>query len=106
MNRNKANGQFEVLSPWAEADPIPLRGISPRVTDLAGRKIGLFSNLKRAARPMLTAVEEKLRERFPSSEISWYVSQRFNIPEIETENKARFEEWVKEVDAVVAAVGD
>ena len=35
-------GQYEVLSPWAEVDPIPLRGISPRIKTLAGKKIGLF----------------------------------------------------------------
>ena len=33
------NSQYEVLSPWAEADPIPLRGISPRLTDLKDKKI-------------------------------------------------------------------
>lgn len=106
MEINKADGQYEVLSPWAEADPIPLKSISPRVTDLKGKKIGLFCNLKRSARPILALVEEKLKVRFPSSEISWYVPQKFNVPEIETEGRARFEKWVKEVDTVIAAFGD
>jgi len=39
--------QFEVLSPWADVDPIPLRGISPRLSSLAGKKIGIFVNPKR-----------------------------------------------------------
>jgi len=38
------NYQYEVLNPWADLDPVPLRGISPRVTDLAGKTIGLFRN--------------------------------------------------------------
>jgi hypothetical protein len=36
--------EYEVLGPWAEADPIPSRGINPRITDLAGKKIGLYRN--------------------------------------------------------------
>ncbi|MBI4296399.1 MAG: hypothetical protein HY667_04705 [Chloroflexi bacterium] len=101
------NGQFEVLSPWAEAEPVPLKGLAPRVTDLAGKKIGLLSNGKRAAKPILTVVERKLKERFPTSQISWYFTQNAVGPaELETENKDKFEEWIKGVDAVVGAVGD
>jgi hypothetical protein len=107
MNANKTNGEYEVLSPWAEADPVPLRGITPRVADLAGKKIGLLGNTKRATRPILTVVEGKLKERFPTSEISSYITLNAIGPnEVETENKAKFEEWLKGVDAVVAAVGD
>ncbi len=106
MTNHKSNGQYEVLSPWAEVDPIPLRGISPRVTDLAGKRIGLFRNFKRAARPILTVVESKLKERFPTAEFSWFDSTAANVLETETENRARFEEWAKSVDTVVAAVGD
>lgn len=108
MNSSSLNGQYEVLSPWAEADPIPLRGLTAaRITDLAGKKIGLLSNAKRAARPISTVVEGKLKERFPTAEISQYFTINAVGPEeIETENKAKFEDWLKGVDAVVAAVGD
>ena len=106
MVENK-NGAFEVLNPWAEVDPVPLKGITPRLKDLAGKKIGLFVLSKPAARPILAAVEAKLKQRYPTCEISWYGS---NLPwtkmQIESENKARFEEWVHGVDAVVGAVGD
>jgi ABC-type glycerol-3-phosphate transport system substrate-binding protein len=27
-------GQFEVMNPWGDADPVPLRGISPRIDTL------------------------------------------------------------------------
>jgi hypothetical protein len=106
MTTNRSNGQYEVLSPWAEVDPILLRGISPRVPDLAGKKIGLFKNFKEAGRKMLTVVERTLKERYPTSEFSWFDSIEPNVLETETENKTRFEEWAKGVDAVVAAVGD
>ena len=101
------NSQYEVLNPWAEAEPVPLRGISPRPRDLAGKTIGLLSNSKIAAGPILTAIEEKLKEQFPTSKSSWYtLSGGWHYVAIETEEKARFEEWVKGVDAVIAAVGD
>jgi hypothetical protein len=102
--------QYEVLSPWAEVDPIPLRGITPRVTDLTGKKIGLFCNDKAAARRVMIVVEEELRERLPKTEISWYVPRqqfRYNVLNIESPtNKEVFEEWLKGVDTVIAAIGD
>ena len=96
------NGQYEVLNPWAEVDPLPLRGISPRVTDLTGKTVGLFADLvKPASRPILTAVERQLKERFPTLKFSWFLSGS-NEPE----DKDKFEEWVKGVDTAVTAVGD
>ena len=101
-----AGASFEVLSPWADVDPVALRGITPRPKDLAGRKIGLFSNGKRAAALTLTAFEARLKEKLPSAETSWYTSTKVNTPEILTEGKARFEAWVTGVDAVVLSVAD
>jgi hypothetical protein len=105
VNISKGIGQYEVLSPWAEADPKPLRGITPRIAGLAGKKIGMFRIAKRAALPMMTVVERKLKERFSGlqfSDIQFLADRDIN----ETEDKARFEEWVKTVDAVIASVGD
>jgi hypothetical protein len=53
--------EYTVISPWAESDTILLKGISPRVPDLAGKKIGLFHNIKRAAQPIMTVVENELK---------------------------------------------
>ena len=106
MSSNQSNSQYEVLSPWAEVDPTALRGISPRLTNLSGKKIGLFRNFKRAAKPTLTVVGERLKERFPNCEISWFDSTAINVLETETENKTKFEEWMKGIDAAVASYGD
>lgn len=97
---------YEVLSPWADVDPVPLRGINPRPADLAGKKIGLFLNEKRAAHLSLSAFETQLLERFPSATTSWYKCTGHNIPEALTEGKAKFEAWVGTVDAVVLSVAD
>jgi len=95
--------QYEVLSPWAEVDPIALRGISPRVDTLAGKKIGLLVNLKRAARPIQAYVEKKLKERFPDCQTSY-----FDVPSQKylAENQEKYAAWAKEMDAVITAVGD
>ncbi|MBN2241386.1 MAG: hypothetical protein JW793_01755 [Acidobacteria bacterium] len=101
-----AETRYEVLSPWAEVDPIPLRGISARVDTLEGKKIGLFANFKRAAVPIAREVEKKLKERFPDSEISLYHSTAPNVDESVEPDAAKFEAWAKELDAVIAMVGD
>jgi hypothetical protein len=106
MNSEQTNEQYKVLSPWADVDPVPLKGISPRVADLAGKKIGLLSNRKPAAGPILTVVEKKLKERYPTIETSWYEALKISVPQIETEDKDVFEKWVKNSDAIVTAVGD
>jgi hypothetical protein len=99
MNSSDGQGMYEVMSPWAEADPVPPKGLTaPRLDSLVGKKIGLYRNDKRAAQPILTILEKKLKEKFPTSQISWYNTHQTNVPE--------FDDWLKSVDAVVAAVGD
>jgi hypothetical protein len=97
--------QYEVLNPWAEADPIPLRGISPRLNNLTNKKIGLFVNSKIAAKPTQDAVELQLKEKFPALQFSRFVRKQ-NLSVAETEDNDKFKEWIKGVDAVVLSAGD
>ncbi|MBN1191668.1 MAG: hypothetical protein JXA46_18085 [Dehalococcoidales bacterium] len=94
------NSLYQALGPWAEADPIPLTGISERLTDLENRKIGMYCCSKQAARPIMEAFEKKFKERYPSCETSWFI-----LREVQGD-MSKFEEWVRGVDAVVGAVGD
>jgi len=103
---NKDVSSFEVISPWAEADPIPLRGLTPRFASLVGKKIGLLRNNKRAAEPILTVAAARLKERFPSIEFSWFKGGTFSVSELEKDKLREFDDWIKSVDAVIAAVGD
>ena len=104
--QNTSESQYEVLSPWADVDPIPLRGISQRIDSLAGKKIGLFANYKRAALPIAQSIEKRLNTMFPDSETNLFHSRQWNVVESETENQERFEAWAKGVDAVILVVGD
>jgi len=113
------NSLYEVLSPWADADAVSLKGISERVTGLGGKKIGLFHHTKMAGPPILAAVEKALKAKYPTAEFSYFrfsrtgdIEDRFDrigLPEDaikEGQEKDRFDDWVKGVDAVVGAVGD
>ena len=101
-----SEGAHEVLSPWADVDPIQVRGISPRIDSLAGKKIGLFANFKTASMPITREVEKRLKEKFPDIKTDIFHSTLPNVDESETVNKEKFEAWAKGVDAVIGAVGD
>jgi len=106
-SKSKApDAQFEVLSPWADVDPIPLRGISPRIENLAGKKIGLFVNPKRAAMPIAESIDKRLKTMYPGIQTIVFRSTEANVNEIETKNKERFTAWAKGLDAAIAVVGD
>ena len=103
---DKANSLYEVLSPWADADPIPPRGITPRVESLEGKKIGLLRNSKRAAAPLMKVVERRLKEKFPTAEFTEFANLRPNERLIDQDSKDEFEDWLKGVEAVIATFGD
>jgi hypothetical protein len=103
---DKQSNQYEVLSPWAEADPTPFRGISPRLDTLAGKKIGLLVNTKRAAVPTMQVLKRRLTEKFSNVEFTEFANLKPNETITEHEAKEEFENWVKGVDAVITAFGD
>ena len=100
------DAQYVVLNPWADVDPIPLRGISPRIPNLAGKKIGLFVNPKRAAMPIAQSIDRRLKAMYPDVQTTIYHSVGANVNEIETKNKEKFTAWAKGLDAAIAVVGD
>jgi len=95
------NGQYEVISPWAERAPVPLRGIQPRVSSLAGATIGFIPIDKIAAIPILTEVEKNLKAKFPALKSAGvYKSKDDNGITVD------LADWLKGVDTAVLAVGD
>jgi len=99
---------YDVLSPWAEVDPTLLSGITPRVDDLRGKRIGLYANYKPAAVPIQDAVEAQLRSRFGSQvAISRFVQTDSGDALSSEDHGARYTRWLQEeLDAVIVAVGD
>jgi len=106
VDKDSSNIQYEALSPWGEADPKPLKGISSRLDNLSGKKIGLFANYKRAAIPIALSLKNRLESQYSDSKFSVYHSDQWNVTEIETENSETFKKWIKGLDAVILLVGD
>ena len=96
---------YEVMSPWADVDPVPVKGISPRLNDMKGKTIGFFLNSKIAAEPMSEIIEEKLKQKYPSMNFSRFVRIP-NISMAETPEKENYVEWLKGLDAVIYTHGD
>lgn len=106
MNTEKSGVSYEVLSPWANADPVPYRGITRRLESLDGKRIGLFRNAKRAAEPTLKVVENRLKKRFPAISFVWFSNLKPNERAVSYDINESFETWVQGVDAVIASYGD
>ncbi|OGN96211.1 MAG: hypothetical protein A2Y89_01540 [Chloroflexi bacterium RBG_13_51_18] len=106
MPAQKSTDTYEVLSPWAEADPVLLKGLAPRLDNLDGKKIGLLCNNKRAAPLILDAAEKLLKKKFPTAKFSRFFARSFSVSSLEKDREAEFNTWLKEVDAVIASVGD
>lgn len=99
------NGVYEVLSPWAEARPVSLKSLAPRLPGLDGKRIGLFMNYKVAAAPIQAVVEQQLKERFEGLTFTrWVRNDAYEVAE--TKDREHYVKWLQEVDAVVFAVGD
>jgi hypothetical protein len=90
---------LEVLNPRAEFEPAPNLAIAPRVTDLAGKKIGLYWNGKPDGNLFFDRVQELLQKKFPNITVLRF-SGAFDLGDPLAAKIA------KEVDTFVYGVGD
>ena len=90
---------IEVMNPRGEIPPPPFFAPTARITDLAGKKIGLYWIGKAGGNNFLDVVEQLLKEKYPTVKISRYQGP-FDLGE------KRAAEIAKEVDAFVYGVGD
>lgn len=102
----QTSSYYEVLNPWAEADPVPLKSLAPRLTQFSGKKIGLLRNSKRAGEPILNTAAKIIKDKFPDVEFTWFKGNTFSVSELEKNRLSEFEDWIKGVDAVLAAAAD
>lgn len=90
---------LEVLNPRGEIKPPPTLAPAPRVTDLAGKKIGIYWNGKQGGNNFWDVAEELLREKFPTATILRYKGP-FDLGAKLAGTLA------KEVDTFIYGVGD
>ena len=90
---------LKVLNPRGESDPPPNFAITGRVTDLAGKKIGLYWLGKPDGDVFFDRVQKLLEEKFPTAKVLRYTGA-FDIGD------ALAAKVAKEVDTFVYGVGD
>lgn len=92
-------GNIGGAQPSGEIKPPPTLAPAPRVTDLAGKKIGIYWNGKQGGNNFWDVAEELLREKLPTATIL-----RFRGPFDLGERLAGT--LAKEVDTFIYGVGD
>jgi hypothetical protein len=90
---------LEVLNPRGEIKTLPTLAPSPRVTDLAAKKIGIYWNEKAGGNNFWDVIEELLKQAFPTAKIV-----RYRGPFDPGETKAAT--IAKECDTFIYGVGD
>ena len=91
--------QLEVLTPRGEIEPPRDHIPAPRVPDLAGKRIGLYSNGKQGMDNFYTVIGALLTKKYPTSTIT-KLTGAFEIRDDDA--KA----WLPEIDTFIYAVGD
>jgi len=95
----EASVTLKVLNPRGEIEPPQTLAPAPRVTDLAGKKIGIYWNGKQGGPNFWNAVEELLKNRFPTATIL----RRYGPADIGAASATKL---AKEVDTFIYGVGD
>lgn len=90
---------LELLNPRGEIDVPPVITPSTRISDLAGKSIGLYSNGKPGMDNFYTALEDLLRERYPDITVT-RMTGAFEIRDSDVET------FTSGIDAFIYAVGD
>ena len=96
---SKETVQIEVLNPRGVIESVDGVAPSSRIADIAGKKIGLYSNSKPGMDNFYTVFEELLKEKYPTVTTT-KVAGAFLIRDEDAEALA------KEADAFVYGVGD
>ena len=90
---------LKVLNPRGEREASVVRGISPRLASVEGRKIGIYWNGKPDGDYYWDTIERLLKDRFPTCRV-----KRYNGPgDLGAEFAA---EIAREVDTFLYGVGD
>lgn len=97
MSENKV--ELTLLNPRGVIESKPVSAPSPRVTDLAGKRIGLYWNSKPGLDNFYKVFEELLKKKYPTAATTW-LRGAFLIRDDDAEA------WVKEIDTFVYGVGD
>jgi hypothetical protein len=91
--------KLELLNPRGVIESQPAFAPAPRVTGLAGKRVGLYWNNKPGLDNFYTVFEELLKEKYPTATTT-LLRGAFEIRDEDADA------WVKEIDTFVYGVGD
>jgi len=95
----KSDTTLKVLNPRGEREAVSARGISPRLTEIEGKRVGLYWNGKQDGDYFWDTIEGLLKQKYPTAKVL-----RYNGPGDLGEALAA--RMAKEVDAFLYGVGD
>ena len=105
--------EYSVLNPRGEAYPIETIGINPRVTDLNNKTIGLYTTFKQHWALILEEIARQLLKKYPTLKFKRFIygkdlNSYTQVAEVakDPEYRPKFEEWVRDCDAVIVANAD
>lgn len=98
---------YTVLSPWAAVETPESTIFSPRITELEGKTIGLFSIFKKTSPIVLAELGKFLKQEYPGIRLKEFQYPR-DTEEIEFDTKyePRLRKWLSDVDLVISGYGD
>ena len=91
--------KLELLNPRGEIETLPTFAPNPRVGDLAGKKIGLYSNSKHGMDNFYAVFEELLKKKYPTAAVV-QMKGAFEITDKDAKSLAQ------QVDTWINGVGD
>ena len=102
MAAPKSGGEVElnVLDPRGEIPPPPFNAPTERVTNLAGKTVGIYWIGKAGGDNFWDGVEDLMHKNFPNTKIMRYNTHEFTVNDVMAAKIA------KEVDTMFYGVGD
>jgi len=94
---------LEVMNPMGVIEPPATLGISPRVGDLAGKRIALMHNNKPGASNLLDALEKLLSKRYPTAN---FVRGYETDPVMPPKDPDMYKKAAAKCDTLIFAMGD
>jgi len=94
---------LELMNPMGMIEPPKTLGISPRVPDLAGKRIALMHNNKPGATNMLDALQKLLSKRYPTAQ---FVRGYETDPVMPPKDPDLYKKAAAACDTFIFAMGD
>ncbi len=92
---------LELLNPQGVIEPPKTLPLTPRVSDLAGKRIALVPNIKQGASQLLDVLAELLKQKYPGITVTKYPARP-----LREERAEEFQQVAKDCDVFVHAIGD